>query len=451
VTGQIARLHHPSGENSSYTLNFWGTILSCETKNSTIETLIDVGNRTVHSESHEILTEQLRSNDDPRYLSQNTITYRVGRKEFYYDYYPCLNGGTQTTANVSIPNSTIHVIVPITETVCYPKIVRYNVSISHAHGTQFVYYSIREDSSIPSYTWSYKSFNGSFEQFVQFSDAVAIYSNFAANLNRSDTVVNSITLDDPSGPKVLTPYTLDNGSVVQACQLKVTREKRNTLGPRSDLWPLSVFEQQLDRPSYFDSPYFDSTIANDLLINTTISTLSMNERFDIVQGTESRTFNIYHFQNKLAFFLPYGLSLGLAIPILVLGLIALHVHNHGVSAITGGFVQILMTTTGRTAIESAVLKSFATLGGQENLTKELQDLEIRFGELVDDDGDVCRQSETAEPLLNRGSDGAGSQSGTQEDIESAVVGDKMHPVQRAGFGTVEDIRPLRKRGKTSIR
>jgi hypothetical protein len=79
--------------------------------------------------------------------------------------------------------------------------------------------------------------------------------------------------------------------------------------------------QSLGRPS------FDTKLDTELLENTTISTLSMNERFDTVNGTESRSFNIYHFQNKLVFFLPYSLSLGLAIPPIVLRLIALYVQN----------------------------------------------------------------------------------------------------------------------------
>jgi hypothetical protein len=97
-----------------------------------------------------------------------------------------------------------------------------------------------------------------------------------------------------------------------------------------DLWPLSVLEKRLPINKKLAVSPFDPEIANDLLINTTIPALSMNERFDILNGTESRTFNIYRFEKKLV------LCLGLAIPGLVLGFIALHVHNNGVSAITGG-------------------------------------------------------------------------------------------------------------------
>jgi hypothetical protein len=134
--------------------------------------------------------------------------------------------------------------------------------------------------------------------------------------------------------------------------------------PRSDVWPLSVFERRFYSEYNLD-PKFDSKLAAELLVNATITALSMNERYEVVNGTITGNFNIYHFQHKLAFFLPYSLTLDLAIPIIAIGLIALHIQNIGVSAISGGFVQLLMTTTGHTAIESVVAKESTTLGAHE--------------------------------------------------------------------------------------
>jgi hypothetical protein len=82
---------------------------------------------------------------------------------------------------------------------------------------------------------------------------------------------------------------------------------------------------------------------NSLLANVTISALSLNKWHGLVIGTETRPFNIYRFENKLNFFLPYGLSLLLTIPIIGIGLIA--IRDNRVTAIDGGFLQILMTTT----------------------------------------------------------------------------------------------------------
>jgi hypothetical protein len=170
----------------------------------------------------------------------------------------------------------------------------------------------------------------------------------------------------------------------------------------------------------------------------------MNGRFDVVNGTESRNFNIYHFENKLMFFLPYGLSLGLAIPLLAMGLIALYYQNNGVSAISGGFLQLLMTTTGHTAIDSALAKGSASLGGHENVSKELLNMEIRFGELVPDHEDGRGQSETTEARLDEPSDSLGVEEQASNSVRD-LEDDDAYTVRRAGFGTVQDIRPLRRR------
>ncbi|CAN9354876.1 unnamed protein product [Alternaria alternata] len=191
-------------------------------------------------------------------------------------------------------------------------------------------------------------------------------------------------------------------------------------------------------------------MANELLINTTISALSLNQRFDIVNGTETLNFNAYHFENKLAFFLTYGLSLALAVPILVLGFVALYVQNHGVSAISGGFLQLLMTTTGRTSLETVVTKGFGTLGGYENVSKELHEMEVRFGELIEVSGEDQKETDT---LLS----GHEEHADVQDDDSSQSVVQTMSGVERcessnsvlprAGFGTVHEVGLFRKKGE----
>jgi hypothetical protein len=461
VSGEIARLHHPGGTNSSYALSIWGMILECETKNRTSltslrsadldrsedisfdwENIFPVFNSTLRSNfAIDRASQGPRTSPNTTRLQDATITLRFPQKgkEDKYNYFPCLRNGSQ---------SIIQLVVPIVETVCRPKVARYNVRVSYAGNIQDVSYSLAVNSSSPGYDTNYNGFNGSFEQFVHLSDAATMYDRFAALFNQADDIRKDMRFATPNYKESSTPYKLDNGTIVDTCLLEwgasITGHSEKEW---SSLWGLSVFEQRLHK-NYDERPSFDPKIANELLINITISALSLNERFDMVNGTESQTFNIYHFQNKLIFFLPYGLCLGLSIPILVLGLIALHVHNNGVSAITGGFVQILMTTTGRTEIEAAILKGSATLGGHENVTKELEDLEIRFGELVNDEN-VREESAAAGAVSNGGSTGVGSEADAQEDVESANVQEGVMPVPRAGFGTAQDIKPLRKRVKTS--
>ncbi|CAN9342591.1 unnamed protein product [Alternaria sp. RS040] len=252
------------------------------------------------------------------------------------------------------------------------------------------------------------------------------------------------------------PYTTEDGEVVETCVLKVNPYGKSYLVTQNDevgatIWRLGVFEQRLDGGNKYDGcPAFDPDMANELLINTTISALALNQRFDLVNGTETRNFNAYHFENKLAFFVPYGLSLALAVPILALGFVALYIQNHGVSAISGGFLQLLMTTTGRTSLEVVVTKGSSTLGGHENVSEQLREMEVRFGELIEVKGDDLKETDT---LLSGHEGHADMQKAdrSQSDIETASGMERREQsasvVRRAGFGTVHEVGPFTKKGE----
>jgi hypothetical protein len=98
-------------------------------------------------------------------------------------------------------------------------------------------------------------------------------------------------------------------------------------------------------------------------------------------ATISDTINVYSFSRPLNLILPYFVTLLLAIPFILVGGAALH--QNGVSAIDGGFMQILTTTTGSAVIDKAA--AGGCLGGEESLPRELKDLRIRFGEIIDRD------------------------------------------------------------------
>jgi len=70
---------------------------------------------------------------------------------------------------------------------------------------------------------------------------------------------------------------------------------------------------------------------------------------------------------------------------MAISLRALHMYG-GVTAIDGGFLQVLMTTTGDTAINRAV--GGGCVGGSENAPKELTEMKVRFGTFAKD-GDNC--------------------------------------------------------------
>jgi hypothetical protein len=130
---------------------------------------------------------------------------------------------------------------------------------------------------------------------VRTSDAVALYTDFAQNLNSSLTSYKSGSFRYPDYPKPKQPYTIENGTIVETCML----EEEMNIGTfdydsASGVWPLSVFERRLYSEDNYN-PKFDSEIAAKLLVNTTISALSINERFEVVNGTITRNFHIYRF------------------------------------------------------------------------------------------------------------------------------------------------------------
>jgi hypothetical protein len=121
---------------------------------------------------------------------------------------------------------------------------------------------------------------------------------------------------------------------------------------------------------------------NALLSNVTISSLSL--------GIQKATFpinvtdyrNTYQFSDSLSFFLPYSLCIGIALLYVIIGVWALV--SNGVPATDGGFLQIMMATRGRTEMERLVLKE--GIVGTGDLSKELLNMKVRFGELVHDEG-----------------------------------------------------------------
>lgn len=99
-------------------------------------------------------------------------------------------------------------------------------------------------------------------------------------------------------------------------------------------------------------------------------------------ATIETTINIYEFSSPLNLYLPYSVSLLVALPFLCLGLWALW--KNGVSAIDSSFLQILMTTTGSAALDRAA--AGGCLGGDESVPDELKNMKIRFGEILEGKG-----------------------------------------------------------------
>jgi hypothetical protein len=456
----------PLGENSSYSLEFWGVTLDCKTANRTIAkpmawvgtsgrsaklALSEVG-YTGGPEADPYTNTSIPWPDvaiyyrrDPRWREDFSSLHSILNSTSLYQYYPCINSTLGSYDEVNV-------LAPTTETICTPRLVKYNVTITYTRSGRTVTWTQGAHHPPQSYNAWFRAFNGTFQQWTQLSDAVAMYSSFLSIFSvdrklQGRTHLRNVTKKSLESGN----YTFPNGTTVKTCQLDF--EAGAYMDQTSAGWLLTPFTIRAGQRALKSGFTFNQEILNEALANVTISALALNDRHDLVPGTETRMFNVYHFQHKLVFFLPYTLLLVLTIPILILGLVALQ--QNGVSAISGGFLQILMTTTGRTTLEAVAAKS--SLGGQENVSKELRDMEVRFGELVDveeagesketivanvqnahcDDHGAESTSITEDDviqqgLLNRNSGYANVASSSDMTVEEARV------VRRAGFGSVHE-------------
>jgi hypothetical protein len=125
--------------------------------------------------------------------------------------------------------------------------------------------------------------------------------------------------------------------------------------------------------------HISEDIFNDYLLNMTMSAMQAYGRWNTsVKATRDTDVNVYSFSAPLNLLLPYFVTLVLVVPFIVLGGLALY--WNGVSAMDGGFIQIITTSTGSAILDRAA--AGGCLGGDESVPQELKDLEIRFGEFI---------------------------------------------------------------------
>lgn len=160
--------------------------------------------------------------------------------------------------------------------------MEYHVTVSHVGSTQHVTFNLTEAELLPNYTTEFKDFQGSFDQWIKLSDAIAIYIQFTVVLNGSytlDAQIGTAELLEHSRPG--RPYILSNNHSIETCISRTSSIEQEPY-PSVDVWRPSVFYRRLHVKEM--ESFFDAQIAQDLLINTTINMLSLNERFDTVNA-----------------------------------------------------------------------------------------------------------------------------------------------------------------------
>lgn len=111
--------------------------------------------------------------------------------------------------------------------------------------------------------------------------------------------------------------------------------------------------------------------------NVTISVLNNNS--DDVTDTEI-TYVLYEasyvLRNQIRLIAAYTAALAVSLAFILAGLIALF--QNGTPASSGGFLQIMCTTTHGDGVMNQLAKE-ASLSGGNIVTKDLSDLKVRFG------------------------------------------------------------------------
>ncbi len=122
---------------------------------------------------------------------------------------------------------------------------------------------------------------------------------------------------------------------------------------------------------------------NEYMTNFTIGALSLDiaRNKTLVQVTDYH--NVYDFSAPINLVLPYTLCSAVGVIFVALGIWCL-VQNQ-VPAAEGGFLQIMATTIGRTQMEELVI-ALQTSSDTEKIEKDILNLKVRYGELVDDEG-----------------------------------------------------------------
>lgn len=111
--------------------------------------------------------------------------------------------------------------------------------------------------------------------------------------------------------------------------------------------------------------------------NITISVLNNNEQDWIDTATTYVRFEAaYVLNSQFRLIDAYAAALVVSFVFILSGLVALF--QNGIPESSGGFLQILCTTTHGEGIMNQLAK-LASFGGASGVTKDLSDLEVRFG------------------------------------------------------------------------
>jgi hypothetical protein len=435
ATNQVLSLPSYLGENSTYNIQFRAPQLRCNTTryNSSIALQYDGSGFSHGGSTAPLLTARVF--ESSWHLSdgnQRKRLFSVKRHRIMDYSFPLPFPRGNATYNASAEMEELH---------CQPYSMRYSLNITHLGGVQYTKHSIEDPKLLqfPENTafgdktakedmrnWPSLKFATDPQDFIRRLSVMFPLCNELALLDALFGLMTlqldakDIPMSRPNSPTIAPGAKNMNATWRGAPEIPCRLILAFPCSPAQLLTKVNLVTSALIG-SAFDStrfiitydrdfsPWTDINITeetlNAVLTNVTISALSLGIWWDTVPVTTTRYRNTYEFSQPLDLILPYSISLAIATGFVFIGIWSL-VRN-GVAAADGGFLQVMMATRGHTEMEKLVLKegTFAT----DEISREVKDLEIRYGELV-----IAGMAEDGAP-------------------------------RRLGFGTVDETASLRKR------
>ncbi|KAF2877373.1 hypothetical protein BDV95DRAFT_144558 [Massariosphaeria phaeospora] len=370
-------LIHP-GENSTYKLQFRGPQFRCKTSRY----------------NHSIPME---------YRPDDGITSAVFVSEWHEDALT-LSVKQRKLGNYSIVHSTPNTTryeahVETLEQSCGPVSVFYHVDVTFPRGVQTIQHYLSDEKDMPKKAGAYDDLNLTLPAQPQTARAwnqrvlaaLPIYNEWAlldalGSLLVGEFYINSQGSDPDSCRQ---SQSFKNGTIVQDCwewgfQMQCDFARVGLL--KGTVFHTTRFDATEPNSCYDprDALHITEELLNSVLTNITLSAISLGTWWAMVPVTTTRYRSTYSFAYPLALILPYSICLAAASLFAAIAVWSLW--QNGTPAADGGFLQIMLATRGNTEMERLVLKERLT--AVENMSEELQKLEIRYGELVG--GDVLR-------------------------------------------------------------
>ncbi|KAJ6439250.1 hypothetical protein O9K51_08662 [Purpureocillium lavendulum] len=145
---------------------------------------------------------------------------------------------------------------------------------------------------------------------------------------------------------------------------------------QNNIVPLTkLFDEKRDRE--IDANRMEDFLISALVNVTTTAITGLGYWNVDVNVSEHKLVTVYAFSRPLNLILPYSISLLCSLPFIIIGFAAMH--ENGVPAIDGGFLQLLLTTRGSKTLDALALGG--SLGGERNIPEELKNVKLQLREI----------------------------------------------------------------------